>query len=987
MKTNPMNPFAGMHTAIAAVLILSSAAQGQALYWDTNGTAAGFGNFGGAWNGTNQFWNSDATGGAGGSLTATPTSSNALNIVGAGNTGVIVVSGTQTAASIDFANTANLAAMRVGTAGGPVMSLNVTGDITDSGAGGADLRIVNMNLSNAATILTANSITIGVVNFAEESFGNAQYWTTGYNMTMATQFSLGRGNGNYTYTQTAGIITVNDASRGVNFNSDSTTTSNTTATRVHTYIMNGGQLQVGAIGVNTANAGNNNTANNWSSTARLEFNNGTIKNVASGGTLLFQNGLSFKDYTGTGTKDMQYNTSLPLTVALSQTGTHTLNADGAGSTILVTPGAQFVNKTGENGTLNKTGLGSLIFTGGGPVAANSYTGSTTVTGGLVSTDYNQIAGQAASGGTDNLSNGYSAGSQLVLNGGNYSLVGRDSAAAGSATGVTLNAGTAASALNVTVASTAGLVIGQSVTNANLPTATYIRRIINGTTIELNAMSTSTSNQTGQTLTFGAASFNNSQTINSVDLQQAGTATTITVTPGAGTSTTLLSFGDVSGSGGFTKAGTGTLKLTGTVAYTGPTAINAGTLEFASAANQTITANITGTSSGTLVKSGAGILTINSTTGGTNSFNGAVIVNGGTLENGAGAKGLFQASSFTVNSGGILQTGADGLGFDSGPANLTVNAGGIFRGGVQGIGNLTLNGGLMDGTGSYLGVNFALTQNVTVGGSSASTIQGNAGIALNGYEAAAGGTRTFTVADATGNAAADLIVTAEVRNAYGPSNNSTNLQKSGAGTMLLSGTNTYTGTTTVSVGTLLVNGSLGDTAVTVANGATLGGSGTVGTSTVLNTFTVNGTLAPGNSPGILTVNDNLDLNGILSVEISGTTAGTGYDQLGVNGAVDISGSTLSTIFDTFTPVNGNLLFILLNDGTDAITGTFSGFAQDAIVANYGGFDWKISYNADSTANTFTGTPNGNDIALMAVPEPRAALLGGLGLLILLRRRRA
>jgi hypothetical protein len=42
-------------------------------------------------------------------------------------------------------------------------------------------------------------------------------------------------------------------------------------------------------------------------------------------------------------------------------------------------------------------------------------------------------------------------------------------------------------------------------------------------------------------------------------------------------------------------------------------------------------------------------------------------------------------------------------------------------------------------------------------------------------------------------------------------------------------------------------------------------------------------------------------------------------------------------------------------------------------------------ANSGTNQFTG---GNDVALMAaVPEPRAALIGGLGLLALLRRRRS
>jgi hypothetical protein len=51
-------------------------------------------------------------------------------------------------------------------------------------------------------------------------------------------------------------------------------------------------------------------------------------------------------------------------------------------------------------------------------------------------------------------------------------------------------------------------------------------------------------------------------------------------------------------------------------------------------------------------------------------------------------------------------------------------------------------------------------------------------------------------------------------------------------------------------------------------------------------------------------------------------------------------------------------------------------------------WKLTYLANNTglnAGSFIG---GNDVALMAVPEPDAALLfGGLGMLALLRRRRA
>ncbi len=979
MKNHRFLRFATIHTAIATTLALSSAAQSQTLYWDTNGistTPTAFGNFAGDWNGVATNWNTSSTGGAG-TLSATTTSSNALIIAGGGTTGIINLSTNQSAASLDFANTANLAALQLADGA----SLTLTGAITDTGAGNSDIRIVNTSLANAATKLVATSVASGPFGVTAATGGVAQFFTSGYNMTIQTQYSIGSIGGNTTVRQTAGFVDVNAGTdRGFVFAPGADNFANS-ALYTSSYILDGGTMRSARIGSGNFD-GQNLDTNRWAPNGRLEFNGGTIASF-SNATLVLQNGAAFGSYTGSGTKDMQFNTSKPFNIELAQTGTHTLNADGATGRVIVTPSAQLVNKAGEAGTLNKTGLGNLIFTGGGPVAVNSYTGSTTVTAGTVSTDYSIIAGQAVTGGTANLSNGFSAASQLVLNGGNYAMTGRSSADASSATGISLAAGTARGegVYTITVGSTAGMVVGQSVTNANLPAGTYIRQILSSTQIQLNAMSTSTTTQTGQTLNFGAASFNNTQTINSVAVSQAAT---VTVTPGAGTSTTLLSFGDVSGSGALTKSGAGTLRLTGAVTHSGTVNVTGGTIEFASNSNQTYTTNVTGSVGTTLIKSGNGTLRIaNSGTGSV--FNGAVIVNGGVLSNGPSAGGLRDASSYTINNGGTMQVDSSSLSF--GPmAPVIINAGGTLRGGFQNLGSVTLNGGLINGTAGFDGNNFTLSQNVTVGGSSASTIQGSEGLALSNNIGATVVTRDFNVSDATGNANADLTISNVVRNAH-TSGTTSNLQKSGAGTMVLSGNSTYTGTTTVSVGTLLVNGSLGDTAVTVASGAFLGGSGTVGTSAVLNTLTVNGTLAPGNSPGILTVNDNLDLNGTLSMELQGTTAGSGYDRLVVNGTVDITGSSLSALFNTFTPVNGDLLFILLNDDTDAITGTFSGFAQNATVINYGGLDWKISYNADFTANTFTSTANGNDIALMAIPEPSAALLGGLGMLCLLRRRRA
>ncbi|WP_043694025.1 autotransporter-associated beta strand repeat-containing protein [Luteibacter sp. 9133] len=104
------------------------------------------------------------------------------------------------------------------------------------------------------------------------------------------------------------------------------------------------------------------------------------------------------------------------------------------------------------------------------------------------------------------------------------------------------------------------------------------------------------------------------------------------------------------------------------------------------------------------------------------------------------------------------------------------------------------------------------------------------------------------------AANDVVVRAD--NLTG----STDLVKGGAGTLTLTGTNSYTGTTLVQAGSLYVDGDqLAATgAATVASGATLGGKGIIGGSV---TVSDGATLAPGSSGaiGTLTVNGNLSLS--------------------------------------------------------------------------------------------------------------------------------
>ena len=200
--------------------------------------------------------------------------------------------------------------------------------------------------------------------------------------------------------------------------------------------------------------------------------------------------------------------------------------------------------------------------------------------------------------------------------------------------------------------------------------------LNGTlanrgTVTLTGITTGIVNYDGgSSATFDLAGF--STTIGSLSgagFVQLGSAT---LTAGGNNSVTTFA-GVISGSGGLTKVGIGTLTLSGANTYTGLTTVSAGTLEIAF-----------GGSLAGEVNNAANFIN-----GGTVS---GFVDNSGTLENSgtfaAGARNLGVGAVFTTT--GIVNADVSGLALTNGG---TVNASGQINGAVSSIGIFSVTGAL------------------------------------------------------------------------------------------------------------------------------------------------------------------------------------------------------------------------------------------------------------------------------------------------------
>jgi fibronectin-binding autotransporter adhesin len=221
-----------------------------------------------------------------------------------------------------------------------------------------------------------------------------------------------------------------------------------------------------------------------------------------------------------------------------------------------------------------------------------------------------------------------------------------------------------------------------------------------------------------------------------------------------------------------------------------------------------------------------------------------------------------------------------------------------------------------------------------------------------------------------------------------------LTKSGAGTLLLNGANTYVGPTIVDSGTLAIDGAIAGTpSIQVKSGATLDVSGVTGSfllspeqlltgsGSVVGSVSIDGVIAPGDTTGTLTLTAPATFNAGSELRLEIDSAAS-FDKLAASG-VSLTSPVNLTIDLGYVPVPGTPFLIADNTGALATSGQFSmagaGVLNEGATFFVAGQGFNITYQG--------GT--GNDVVITAIPEPSVAIaiLGAAGVLLGVRRRRA
>jgi len=469
---------------------------------------------------------------------------------------------------------------------------------------------------------------------------------------------------------------------------------------------------------------------------------------------------------------------------------------------------------------------------------------------------------------------------------------------------------------------------------------------------------------GTAILLGDASATGGTVIRAGTLQVGGGGATGTLGSGAVTNNASLAFNrdnayevgnTISGTGSITVTGGGIATFTGDSNFSGGTTVTGGTLRVGSdtafgtgmlAMNNGTRLSSDGATGRTLANHLAlsGDVFLGSTNqSGMLTFDGSVDLTNNlrrlTIDSDVAISGVISNGSFRKDGAGVLTLSGD----NTFGGRIFIDHGVLAFADVSALGQGTGNDGRINFTGNgvlrYTGVGSQQIANRNV------------------FSDLAGSSATIDVRSATGH----LTVTpaAGTRNRPFTKEGDGMLTMNGAfsggatvtvngGILELAATNTYNGTTTVSAGTLLVTGALGATAVTVQDGGTIGGAGSLGGAL---------TFDPGAKLDLTGAVVGLASTGILNVSALHSITLTDF-AFG-----NISGWDWSTAEPgTYTLINGGIGVTLA--GTTPTAENPSDFG-----------DGRFGYFQQGS------------LQAVIIPEPASAMLGGLGVLLLLRRRRA
>ena len=352
--------------------------------------------------------------------------------------------------------------------------------------------------------------------------------------------------------------------------------------------------------------------------------------------------------------------------------------------------------------------------------------------------------------------------------------------------------------------------------------------------------------------------------------------------------------------------------------------------------------------------------------------GSLVLSGGSLS--------LAASSFVT---ALTQTG----GTLTGAGNLTVSAF-SWTGGIQaGTGSTTISGGNLDSSASVLVVQgraMSVTGPVQWNGGNALQLDSGAVWSVassggfmvqgNGTVTAATGTGTFQNAGTFSSFGSVTFISPVAFNNTGTvtiqsgtltlsaGTNSGTINVSGGVTLNFAGSYTLaagsditgSGAVVFSAGTTTIAGYIGVSTITIQAGARITGAATLsGALTNAGTIDVGG--GPGTA-GTLTINGSFTqtATGALNVEIGGTTAGSQYDQLVINGMANLGGTLNVTLLNGFVPIPGNTFRVLTFGFSSGSFATITGLTQP-------GFQFGTQYDSTDVELLVWASPEGRQDA--------------------------